>query len=231
MRTEYSERPRDLETLVLCRRCREEYARERAHQPRDDRYSFEVFRRAVVERDEHCRHELVAIFDGEVRSWCRRAARGGTSDLDELVRRTWERFWQYFTVDKLRGASTTAETLNHLKLCVLSVVQDTARERASALLLDKVADRSDGRRPFGETNGGETERATLRQGLDGRLLDDCERVLVHLRFELGLTPSEVQTRRPDLFPSRRDVYRVTRTTLDSLRRHHVMCAWSTEPCD
>jgi len=165
-----------------------------------------------------------------VRAWCRRAAGEWAGDLDELVTLTWEKFWRNYTADKLRAAGATARLLSYLKLCVRSVVLDAARHHASALPLDWVADRWDATRSSGDPCDDGTAHAALWQIVDEHLHDECERVLVHLQFELGLKSAEVQAHRPDLFPCIRDVYRVTRNVLDRLRRSPAMRAWWTEQC-
>ena len=58
----------------------------------------------------------------------------------------------------------------------------------------------------------------MRGLIDSHLSSEEERALIYLKYELGLKSAEVQGRRPDLFPTVNDVYRVTRNLLDRLRR-------------
>jgi hypothetical protein len=111
------------------------------------------------------------------------------------------------------------------------VVLDAARHHASALPLDwAVAERWEATRSSVESYDDGTGRVALWQVVNEHLHDECERVLVHLRFELGLKSAEVQAHRPDLFPCIGDVYRVTRNVLDRLRRSPALRAWWTEQC-
>jgi len=64
-----------LSTVDVCQRCRDETANYRRREAHDDRYCFEMIRRAVAERDEHCWQELYAIYHDQVLSWCRRRQR------------------------------------------------------------------------------------------------------------------------------------------------------------
>jgi hypothetical protein len=228
---EHNDRLKDQGTADLCRRFREETARYRPGEPSDDRCSFEVFRRAIVEGDEHCWHEIVATFDGVVRGWCRRAAGGWASDLDELAALTWEKFWRCYTADKLHAAGTTAQVLSYLKLCVRSVVLDAARQHASVLPLDEATpDGGDGTLSPADLCGDGTAHTALWQLIDEQVHDERERVLLHLRYELGLKSADAQARRPDLFPCVGEVYRVTRNVLDRLRRSPAVHVWWAEQC-
>jgi hypothetical protein len=61
--------------------------------------------------------------------------------------------------------------------------------------------------------------------IEEHLRDVRDRLLVHLTYELGLRPAEIQERHPDQFPSVRDVYRITRNILDRLRRSTSLATW------
>ncbi len=53
-------------------------------------------------------------------------------------------------------------------------------------------------------------------------------MLIYLKYELGLKSAEIQARRPDLFPSVGDVYRLERNILDRLRRSEALERWFAE---
>src|SRR5438045_3365874 len=119
-----------LSTVDVCRRCRDETANYRRREAHDDRYCFEMIRRAVAERDDHCWQELYAIYHDQVLSWCRRAGSASTADPDEMVVLAWGKFWHSYTPDKLATSSGTAGVLKYLQLCAYSVVTDVNRAHA-----------------------------------------------------------------------------------------------------
>lgn len=214
-----------LPVAELCRRCAEETARFHQGAPSDDGPCFELFRRAIVERDECCWRELVSLYDAQVRAWCRRAARC-LDDPDELAALTWEKFWQHCTAEKLRAAGSTAQLLCYLKLCARSVAVDAARVRAAWLSLDQaVVDWPDSAPSPADVCGEGAARTALWQMVDTHVHDEREQVVVHLLYELGWKSAEIQLSRPDLFPSVQEVYRVTRNVLDRLRRSQALRAW------
>ncbi len=220
------QRPED-----LCSRCREETARFRHGARFDDGACFELFRRAIVERDERCWGGLVAIYDDEVRVWCRRAAAGQALDLDELVCLTWEKFWRHCTADKLRAAGCTGRVLGYLKACARSVVIDALRGRSAVLPLDPaIVDLPDGAPSVAELHASAAADVALWRAVYDHLKCEPERALVHLRYEVGLTSAETHAQRPDLFPCVGDVYRVTRKVLDRLRRSRSLRDWWADRC-
>src|SRR5262249_15063291 len=91
------ERPENLSVEVLCRRCREQTARYRRGESYDDRFCFDLFRRAVAGRDDRCWPELQSIYHDQVLAWCRRAGSGSRTEPADLVALTWEKFWMYYT--------------------------------------------------------------------------------------------------------------------------------------
>lgn len=213
---------------ALSLRCREQVARYRHGEGCDDSFTLELFRRAVVERNETAWQALHNIFNEQVLAWCRLAT-GRTYDADELVAVTWEKFWLNFTPGKLAAACGGPGVLRYLKMCARSAAIDAVRMRGSAFSLDESPIEEPDRSPApSEANADHDARARFWAIVNGTLRDDCERVLAHLVYECGLKPAEVQARRPDLFPSVADVYRITRNLLDRLKRNRAMRAWAAD---
>ena len=219
--------PASLPTAELCRRCREETGRYRRHEPSDDHFCFELIRRAVVLRDEQCWEELYAVYRDYVVSWCRKSgAESSMTEIDELVTLTWEKFWHSYTPEKLQHASGAAAVLGYLKMCARSVVLDQARGRSRNIPLDEGAHEQPDTAPTpSEHHAGRAVRQEFWAMIDRHLHDERERILVHLRYELGLKPSEVYARHPELFPTIQDVYRVIRNVIDRLRRSKDLGDW------
>lgn len=215
-----------LSVAAVCDRCREETARFRRREPHDDRYCFDVVRRAIVEGEQRCWEAITEIYRDHVIGWCRRSG-AAEDDLDGLVAETWERFWQNYTPQKLADAGgSTAAVLTYLKLCARSVVLDEVRRRG----------RTAHHEPAGQdTLGGPVEAArslvehadleAFWRLIDGHLKGDRERLLVHLAYELDLSAAAIQRRHPQLFPAVTDVYKMHRNILDRLRRSKELPDW------
>jgi DNA-directed RNA polymerase specialized sigma24 family protein len=229
---EHADAPERLSVVDLCRLAREQTARYRNGLPHDDRFNVEMFRRAVVDRDEHCWQELYDLYADQIQSWCRQAAASLRMDMDEAVVRTWAKFWGNYTPRKLAAAGGLAAVLSYLRMCARSVMMDAAREQqriaraCASLPLDHMSVQHAASTPAPDDGvAADAAAEMLWQVIDRGLRDARERVLVMLTFELGLRPSQVQARRPDLFPTVADVYRITRNILDRLRRAPELRDW------
>ncbi|MFN8559685.1 MAG: hypothetical protein U0531_20855 [Dehalococcoidia bacterium] len=217
--------PGRMDLADLCRRCRDEIERYRAGNVHDDRYCFELLRRAIAERDEAAWREMHATYDPQVRAWCRRAAAESRDDVDEVAALAWEKFWHSYTAVKLAGAGGSGEALRYLQMCARSAVIDLARKRQSALPLDLAAEQRDPAPSPADDLNAEAARREFWEVVRRHLRDEREQALVMLAYELGLKSAQVQARRPDLFPSVHDVYRITRNLLDRLRRSPDLRSW------
>ncbi len=211
---------RTLSATDLCRRCRAETERYRRREPHDDAFCFEVLRRAITEQDQACWRELVAIYQEQMAAWCRKAGAGPNADTDELTTLAWAKFWKSYTKDKLADAGGMRAVLLYLKTCVRSVVIDEVRTRAATVPLEEGPHEPASHLPSpAEQQAQEAANAELWAIVEQSLRNDRERTLLSLMFELGLKPSEIQARRPDLFPAATDVYRLWRNVGDRLRRN------------
>lgn len=215
-----------LPVAEVCRRCQDETARYRRREAHDDRFCFEVIRRAVVVRDERCWEELYAIYHDQVLAWCRRAGADSSADPDELVLLTWGKFWRSYTAEKLATSSGTTGVLMYLKLCAHSVVTDQARSQTNTTSYDAAPVERPDPDPTPEEAVTElASRAALWELIGRQLRNERERVLMHLLYQIGLKSAEVQSARPDLFPNVKLVYGMTRNVLDRLSRNKELREW------
>src|SRR5712691_6644514 len=121
----------------LCSHCRDEILRFRRGEAFDDSYCFEIFRRAVVQRNEECWRELHNIYHDQVLAWCRRASRGADINADDLVGFAWEKFWHSFGPENFARAEGTAAVQRYLKMCAQTAAIDVARDRQANVSLDR----------------------------------------------------------------------------------------------
>src|SRR5438874_4232852 len=221
----------------LCSHCREAILRFRRGEAFDDGYCFEVFRRAVVERNEECWRELNDIYHDQVLAWCRRASRGSDIAAEDLVAFAWEKFWHSFGPDNFARAEGTAAVQRYLKMCAQTAAIDVARDRQANASLDRPLSDLEGENlslrdliidpaPTPEQAlSADTARAEFWRLVGGLTNSDAERAIVYLKYEIGLKSGEIQAKRPDLFAEIGDVYRTTRNLLDRLRRSSDLSKW------
>jgi RNA polymerase sigma factor (sigma-70 family) len=221
-----AERPRDLGIAPLCDRCRAETERYRRGEAHDDRYCYELIRRAIELRDDHCWRELIAIYRDLVLSWCRRSG-GADGDIEELAAVAWEKFWRNYTPAKLTDANgSAAAPLGYLKACARSAVLDEGRRRAR-LQAHELAD-PESVHAFEAAAEMEIDHAdgdAFWSLIDGHLRDERERLIVRLSYEIGLTPADIYARHGERFADVREVYKIKRNILDRLRRSRPLADW------
>jgi hypothetical protein len=217
--------PHELPLAELCRRCRDETDHYHRREEFEARYCIEIFRRAIVGRDEACWTELRAIYKEQLVVWCRRAAANAAFDIDDVEAAAWVKFWRHYTAEKLADATGIAGVLAYLKTCVYSAVIDITRHPARGLPLEKAESAPDPR-PGPEQEYAETdESAEFWLVVNRHLTDERERMLLQLKYVLRLKPADILRQYPDLFSTVDDIYRLTRNILERLRRSPEMRRW------
>src|SRR5581483_597870 len=119
-----------LETLSvsdLARRCREETQRYLRREPYAERYCHELFRRAILARDEDAWAALYHQYAGVVRRWL-----GALPDDDEDVTTVFERFWKALDAAKFARFGSLSAILQYLKMCAHTTRLDKARASRAA---------------------------------------------------------------------------------------------------
>lgn len=203
----------------LARRCAEETARYQRGEAYAERFCFELFRRAIVERDNAAWSAIYAQYTEVVRRWI-----GTRMDPEEGVVTAFERFWRALDSQKFPRFNSLAAVLQYLKMCVYSVAVDQARAASAAA----------GERPIEaalSVPAAENVEGTVARRLDGAALwaivqrvlaDEHERLILYLSYAMGLTPREICAKHGDRFPQVQEVYRIKRNALDRLRRSPEM---------
>jgi DNA-directed RNA polymerase specialized sigma24 family protein len=206
----------------LTSRCREETAKFRRGEPSDERYCFELIRRAVCARDQAAWEVVLAQYRGMVLAWVRQhpsAAALGEED-DYWVTSTFERFWSAVGPERFGAFPGLAAVLRYLKMCTHSLLIDEARGRRSAELtsLDEAEQESDREADVEALAVGSLTGQDLWSTILRVLPEEVDRRVLYLSFASELKPGEIHERHPELFASVADVYRIKRNALDRLRR-------------
>jgi DNA-directed RNA polymerase specialized sigma24 family protein len=200
----------------------------------DAELGYELFRRALVERDEQAWAAVYNQYRGLVLSWARQhpAAHPGADD-DYVANRAFERLWAAVGPERFAGFTALAAVLQYLKLCVHSVILDEQRaEHVQRGLLVPI-DLAEAIAPSPSDVAGDMVDRESGQALLRTMLEEAEgeaeqQVLV-LSFVRDLRPREVFALRPDLFATIRDVYRVKRNLIERLRGNPKIRCFAPRP--
>lgn len=208
-----------LSTADVVRLCAHEIACYQRGEPVDGACGFELFRRAIVERDEAAWAALSEQYAPLVRQWLRRWPDG--DGVEAGVAATFERFWQAVTVAKFRHFTSLAAVLRYLKLCTQSSHLDQARAarlHARVEPLDETVHRVSAPMDLTEQVMQAQEASALWRAVRQCLKNERQQAVLYLSYVHGLTPRQIYADYSAEFSTVADVYRLKRNALDRLRR-------------
>jgi DNA-directed RNA polymerase specialized sigma24 family protein len=188
----------------------------------DPSYAYELFRRALVERNEAAWQQIYTHYAQLVESWARRSgAFAGSGETGEFfVGAAFTKFWRAVTPERFGTFPNLAALLHYLQLCASSVVIDSVRAQSWAEVLPEEALAS-AQAPLASPDEQALERvgrAEFWRLIEAQLNDAAERAVVVGSFVMGMKPGEIYGERPDLFASINEVYNVKRNVLARLGR-------------
>jgi integrase len=219
--------PGDMNLTTLMGRCSLEMSKYRRRASSDDCYCLEIFRRALVQRRADAWDALYAQFYESVCHWFRRhpyreaALRYDTEK--SYVDDTFKRFWQWANKQPNLEFTSLAGALKSLHLCLNCAIMDTLRTYA---------------RPKEETfpDYGTLDDCTLLvedsyhqdewwSVVESILINPREQRVIYLLYHCGLKPREIIQHCPGEFADEQEIYRLTRNSLDRLRRNADKLRW------
>jgi DNA-directed RNA polymerase specialized sigma24 family protein len=213
----------DIPTTELAQLCREESERYRRHRRDDGDHCFELFRRAIVDRDQQAWTGVYEQYRRLVAKW----VDGSPDQVDERTNRAFEKFWQAVVPQTFASKfADIGKVMAFLQMCARSVSIDEHR-------------REEKHRLAGDLEGvqASTEDTTASHAMDniwfeelfkhieGRLRDDPERRVFHLSFRVGLSPKQIVQQYPDQFSDVTQVRRIKERVVRRLATDPQLQAW------
>lgn len=217
----------DLNALTLAglsHRCGQEtesFFRRTAYDPA---YCYELFRRALLERNQRAYDCLYRQYQPLVAGWVERHPSFSASgeEVQYFVNRAFEKLWHALTPDKFGRFGDLKALLSYLKLCTHSVIIDHARVRQRALLDDDLGETALAGQAASTNVEGEAIDSAQQQEfwrlINARLSDEREQAVIFGSFVLAMKPAELHLRYAHLFSDVKDVYRTKQNVLERLRR-------------
>lgn len=218
--------PAQMDLMSLVRRCAAESERFYRGQQHDTCFSYELFRRALVERDEAAWEQLYQHYSGLVEGWIRRSGAFTSSgeSSEYFVVGAFTKFWRAINPDRFASFPTLASLLQYLQLCATSVVIDSVRAQSwSEMLPEETITPNHGPQTSPDEEAvSRVDREEFWRFINEQLNGEVERVVVYCSFVLGLTPRAIYAKRSELFSSVNDVYNVKRNVLGRLSRNQQL---------
>ncbi len=217
-----------LTLTTLLAHCTQEMRRYRRRELNDDRYCLELFRRALVERREDAWEMLYIMFYDSACLWFRchpskmSALRYDSekSYVDDAFKRLWQ--WSNNQQEALLFTSL-AGALKALHLCLHSAIMDVLRAYARPRE-EPIPDYglSDDPTFLVEDLYHQDEWWEIIASI---LTNERERRVIYLLYHCGLKPREIIHHCPGEFSNEQEIYRLTRNSLDRLRRNADKLRW------
>lgn len=211
---------------------------ERCRQHRQDntheRFCFELFRRAIVEKSQPCWTVIYKQYEKLVGSWALQFAGAGELPdnivLDEIVVDAFAAFWRAFTADKLDNAQGLSSVLKFLKSCAATSMLQVRRKATKApdqvewneIEVDLHQASQQSTSGIAEVVLQELTAAQLWELVDQCCSNEKERIIARLSFVDDLKPVSILERHPDLFTDVAEIYTLRRNLKNRLLRNDAL---------
>lgn len=187
-----------------------------------DATCYELFRRAIEQRDAEAWADIAQHYRGLLAAWAAQSsARTTSAELPgDIADQALARAWAALSSARFSAFPHIATLLAYLRTCVRATVIDLAREQASQQRAAQSLE---------ATLESTTPEQTVLQELDRteiwRLLMQLassseEQIIVRESLLYALPPREIQARHPDMFADVADVYRLKRNLINRFQRNH-----------
>lgn len=211
-----------LDTTGLIARCAEQNRSFYHRQANDERFCLELFRRAIVKREDAAWTAIVAQYRPQVERWIQRMGSVDVQLAEELTADAIMRFWRAYTPNDLFRARGLSDILGYWRDCARSAVLDwrrrTRREALSLDDLDGFTSPNKAGNPWEDRLAQQEIRAQLWHLVLEHCQDEDDLLLTRRVFVEGLKPREVFAQAPQRFTRQEEVYQKLRNLKDRLRR-------------
>ncbi|HKY55421.1 MAG TPA: hypothetical protein VJM08_13985 [Anaerolineales bacterium] len=200
----------------LAQRCAQETKLFFKYLTHETKYCFELFRRAIAERDGLAWRAITIQYKPSVARWVNRWADKhpdfplAREEEEDFIAEAFERFWNHFTPEKLGKSQTLEAILQYLKMCVNGAVSDTWRKMRRRQF-DQQLERNDDGEELAPAESGPSPEERVQndeiwQVVKSRLKDQKEYTVVYASFHLGFSPRQIIAEYPKVFRDINDVY-------------------------
>ena len=209
----------------LSKRCSQESDRFFSRQEYDPSFCFELFRRAIIHRNEYAWELIYKQYQRLVSHWVERHSlvAAADEDRDYFINRAFEKMWRGLTPEKFADFDDLKSLLRYLQMCTHSVIVDYMRRKEQATLAAQVEEQEVTAMGSGDTAVERKiltreRRSDLWRWLSEQLNDDQEYKVIHSSFVLDLKPREIVAQFPESFQDVQEVYRLKEKVMSRLRR-------------
>ena len=206
----------------LIEEARRETALFQRRQATESACSYELWRRAIVLRDDWAWAAVYRLYAPVVSAWIVLRAPGLVGeDLDVLVNQAFARFAHAMTEQKWRDFACVGALLGYLKRCAHSAAADSRRwQPRQHDALDSLPVSCE---PLIRDCADIVMERQAAQELWRLVCSEApaheEQLVLLLVVAQGMSPRALQQRYPTVFPSVQDIYRIRRNVIERLQRN------------
>jgi hypothetical protein len=207
-----------LDELHHC--CAAQTARFFRQQHHDDRYGFELFRRALVAGDERAWEIIYTEYYPLVAKWVRTHPQfeAAGEEVQYFVNGAFMGLSKACPPEKFDRFSELAGLLSFLKSCVHTAIFNYCRKPRPLTTAPPDESEPEAGPSPSEWVDDQLEREALWGWVNARLRNEKERCVVEYYFGLDFKPREIYVRFPDLFRDVQEIHQVKQNLLERLRR-------------
>ena len=208
------------ELAKLCHDESERYRRGAAVQRGD---CYELFRRAIVDKDQ----EAWSALDEQYRRLVAKWVNGPSDQVDDRINEAFVKFWRGVKPESfVHEFAGIGKVLAFLRVCARSVKLDIIRKEKKVALIstEKIEIAIDDSTAPNVLD--KIEQDEIRKHIQSRLKDDQERLVFYLSFEIGLKPRQIAKKYPKQFENAKQVSRIKERIVLRLRNDPQLQAWS-----
>jgi hypothetical protein len=182
---------------------------------------FDLFCRAIEQRDEEAWADIAAGYRGQLAAWAVQAGVRLLKDEQaaDIADQALARAWSALTPERFKGFPCLGALLAYLRACVTATVIDYARAQATRARTEQRLEPEATTTPEQQVLE-ELERANLWRLISQIVLNEQERIVLRESLVSALPPRDIQARHPDQFADVMAVYRTKRNLLNRLQRNH-----------
>jgi DNA-directed RNA polymerase specialized sigma24 family protein len=215
----------ELSISSIRHRCAQESDRFFNKKDQDPRYCYELFRRALFERDDLAWNYIYYQYERLVRSWVRKHPSFPITgeEVDYFVNEAYSKLWTAVEPEKFTKFPNLKSILGYLQTCVWAVIVDFVRLKEFKLVViaaEDIPHQLETEEPeLEEKVSDKLNLQAILDLIDGEIKDERENCVFYGSFIKGLKPGEIIDHCKGLFEDVKEVYRVKENLLARLRRN------------
>lgn len=211
---------REFDTSTLAGRCAEETQHYLHHRPHNEKFCYELFRRAVLDRDILARESINQVYALLVNSWVVRVApKLGDEDQAILINDETDHFWSSYSAEKFKRALYLAQILKYWETCVSRATRKVWLKIGAIEQIEPDVELIDPNyQPVPDIVDERIKRRAVWKIILSHCHDDLDQLIARRMIIEDMPPREIFESERNKFPNIQDVYRRIRNLTDRLKR-------------